>query len=1151
MQVGTYSGVPEISVPLYTINVKDLTIPISISYNSSGIQAGAEASRVGLGWSLNAGGTISREILGLDDLIQNYGFGNYNLIGVPQKYCISTFYLPFAAYTYDITNYIGPGDDPSKIFLKRDLEPDIFYCNFLGINGKFMLRKTDTTAIFEDPTINMKIKLKINQVLDASITATGADGAIYNFEKFETCVTQGGFGDGGQPQRITAWYITKVTTARGTVANFNYSNISGGTNLIQPMNQAGNSCPIQYAYTWSYVNHALTPAHNYDYQLLTSITFDGGSVAFNYDTRQDLKNDMRLTSLVVTNSNGLIIKKVNLQQDYFHANASTDNQFNVRGVDWDDRPLDSTFLKLRLKLTGITEASADGQLSLATKFQYDETLLPLKNTTSKDHWGFFNNAPNKDNLLPTMDVHFPALLRKQSPPEYNCTPTDGNDYSSENFIFQEINQPVDYHLKGADREVNPQYDQAFILKKIIYPTGGSTAFTYEQNTYDFTNSFVTDTAAYGYEFNYKPVKDTVFLQGGIKVIMKSTVSQSFTIAASDLLPGETSKPVTLNFHALAYSLATATNPNGNTFVRLKNAAGTVLTIASFNSLTTFSNNGNNDYSILFFTGNLVPDTYTIEVAMAGTDAEASATYYSVSRDWNVNHSLDVPNTKYRYAGGLRIKNISNYGTDASLLTSKDYIYDFTKTVNGVSGLYSSGKLHERPSYFMADFISDQYFGRINCESGVQLKIGYDSVLVQEGTQRRHLDVYRNTPYRAIQYKTYYSSAPNNEMMPSGPLRTWGLLMPDQSTRYIDVMFDAKPQGAKPFTDLANGKLTRSVDYLYNVTDNSYKPLKVTVNNWGSNGTGGDVIWADHVATTYSTTTDFIICRKGMPPQYSITNYIYPALKSENISLRSGVDTLFSQDGGVPLVTNTTYTYDQLGNQLISKCVVNSKNQTNCTNYTYAAQYNTTSLAWIKRLNSANVVNVPIEIRETVDGLTTHGLFSQFDTANNIYVPTQLYQTELTVPVNDPATIPSGTLSGNYKLRASMKYDAHGNVIEASYTNNVKIAYLWGYNYTYPVAQVTGADYATVAALVNQSVLNNPVSDQQLRDEVNKVRTGLASSGAQVITNTYIPLLGKSSTTTAAGINTYYEYDGLGRLKLIRDNDQHILKVYDYKYTQVN
>jgi hypothetical protein len=65
--IGYYTGTPKISVPIYDLKDGAAELPISIEYHSGGIRVSEIASSVGLGWSLQAGGMVMRVVRGAPD----------------------------------------------------------------------------------------------------------------------------------------------------------------------------------------------------------------------------------------------------------------------------------------------------------------------------------------------------------------------------------------------------------------------------------------------------------------------------------------------------------------------------------------------------------------------------------------------------------------------------------------------------------------------------------------------------------------------------------------------------------------------------------------------------------------------------------------------------------------------------------------------------------------------------------------------------------------------------------------------------------------------------------------------------------------------------------------------------------------------------
>jgi hypothetical protein len=127
-------------------------------------------------------------------------------------------------------------------------------------------------------------------------------------------------------------------------------------------------------------------------------------------------------------------------------------------------------------------------------------------------------------------------------------------------------------------------------------------------------------------------------------------------------------------------------------------------------------------------------------------------------------------------------------------------------------------------------------------------------------------------------------------------------------------------------------------------------------------------------------------------------------------------------------------------------------------------------------------------------------------------------------------------------------DSKGNVTTVHKDGNLKHTYIWGYGKEYPVAEVVNADYSTASSYINQGLLDNlATTDAAMRTELNKIRTGLATSKSLVSTFTFKPLVGMTSQTDPSGRVNYFEYDAASRLLHIKDQYGNILKKYSYNY----
>ncbi|WP_276381601.1 hypothetical protein [Flavobacterium sp. H4147] len=133
------------------------------------------------------------------------------------------------------------------------------------------------------------------------------------------------------------------------------------------------------------------------------------------------------------------------------------------------------------------------------------------------------------------------------------------------------------------------------------------------------------------------------------------------------------------------------------------------------------------------------------------------------------------------------------------------------------------------------------------------------------------------------------------------------------------------------------------------------------------------------------------------------------------------------------------------------------------------------------------------------------------------------------------------------------YDKFGNSIESSKKDDSHTVYLWGYNYSLPIAKIENATYSQVMTALGKTssetleYLQN-YDEDPLKAEIQKIRTNLTT--AMVTSYIYKPLVGISKIIDPKGTLISYEYDDLNRLKKIKDQDQNIIEEYCYGYNGI-
>ncbi|WP_109437141.1 hypothetical protein [Aquimarina sp. AU119] len=445
VKVNMFVGKPNINVPIYNIQGKEMNIPINLTYDAGGIKVEQLATWVGLGWNLNAGGIVTRVVNGRPD-----GSGSLNIENIRSELNQIQSH-PSMHGVYDTREALNVRRNIISSYEKDriDLEADVFKFSVNGFSG--------TVGIDYDTTLsNGKYRVFCLDKPDVEVTYSGSktninswkivdkNGVQYFFNaKEETRHSVSSFTNEYTDGYTSAWYLTKIISQnKQDTFDFIYSLgkywdndrylIPNQTKSIIPVyNDFGAQINTQVTTTTINSNHYSIKQFE-----LASIKHNNKTIitTSSIDDRVDVKGKKRLSRITIHTNPKKI--KVNFEQSYF----TTTNYLEHINTPFHQN-------HVRLKLDAIK--FYDDNLSVVDKqfkFEYeDPNNLPSTISNSQDLLGY-NNGKGNSHLVPKIN--------------------------STSF-------PISYN--GARRESVLSYTQKGILKRLHYPTGGHTDFFYELN----------------------------------------------------------------------------------------------------------------------------------------------------------------------------------------------------------------------------------------------------------------------------------------------------------------------------------------------------------------------------------------------------------------------------------------------------------------------------------------------------------------------------------------------------------------------------------------------------------------------------------------------------------------------------------------------
>ncbi|WP_459211243.1 RHS repeat domain-containing protein [Aquimarina rhabdastrellae] len=1112
--VSLYTGTPEISVPLYTHQGKELSLPMILNYDAQGIKVDQQATWVGLSWNLSVGGSVSRIVNGLSD---------ENLQGGYRTMFNST--VREQVLSYGEENRIFESQEAALAYFQFleevnkndiDIAQDFYSVSAPGLNELLII---DLESLAAKSLKNPRTKVSYERSGHISKwIITSENGTQYHFEAPEYTYVEGSdsASNGAVFQEyVSSWLLTKMISPTGKdLYEFTYSSTGYWTQpvLSAPVSHATNTLPSSpgNGVFESNTRNSASSLTRINQQFLSSVRYNGSTLIQNQlATRLDLplSTPSRLASSTIyqevadTNQEPSPLKTIHFNYSYF-------------GIPEAAEPIDYTHEELRLKLDEVRIAAGNSQGAITSNeqdqvysFSYESpSEVPPKNSLSRDYMGYYNGKGNT--------VLYPSYLYQ------------GHRYT------------------GADRTVDVTYAKKGMLTKLSYPTKGYTIFNYENHKIRATGSTERKEVTY---YANSITGGTDSANTGVCGAYCQDKFQKPPVISQRLFEIKETGVYTFNYkkegqgagasEAFMFKhVGSIDNPISVQTIAYDEIIDPLTGTENFNFL--WRNNGSQGVTTM----ELAPGFYQVNLVSSQPSTQLNLRIF---------REEDVPVAgAVEDKAGLRIQEITDYTTTGAIAMKKEYGYGKAQLLFNPELIYTTEV--QKTASTTQDISIETTLHRLSGASSNQPHIVYGEVQVlahpatgntvaSNGYSIHHFNTVADgivSQDRRPFFNSFTPDAKAGKERFNSVHSATGAQLATTTTQYENYIYYAKQGYAVTLEENQQAKYV-----LINKTPTGQYSYEYVNPVWLNTGLGGSSPVTAPGSDLFPTPPS--VCDA---PDATCLDIAKAPLSLVRTSLLGSI--------GNPIAIKNTETLAEVTYErttqmqyapevdylLRSTTTIGIDGQSQTTQQYYAKDKAATEASAASLVAQNRLTTVLVQ-----EGYRNGQKIATRATRYNAFENQELYPSKVQ------------TAKGTYPLEDRihyLDYDTYGNPIEVKQADGSHSIIVWGYGGRYPLLRISNASYQGMPAAVvdllstmqeTSTSPSNIAQETQLRAQAQALRSNPYFADSQISSYTYAMSVGITSETDPRGYTTYYEYDAYQRLIMVKDAQGNILSENQYHY----